>query len=327
MNKSSQNLRVQVIITGIALILFLVKIAAWLMTNSVAILTDALESTVNVIAGFLGIYSLWVASKPRDAGHPYGHGKVEFISAAVEGALIGLAGILIIIEALRNLSKPHEITALDKGMILVGITAAVNFAAGTVCQYYGRKNNSLALIASGKHLKSDVYTTLGILLGLFLLFMTGIKWIDSAVAILFAGIILVTAYRIIRSSLAGIMDEADEELLRSLVTSLEANRKEDWIDLHNLRIIKYGGTLHLDMHLTVPWYFNVHEAHRVVDDISSLVRENFGESVELFIHTDGCLDFSCPLCTKNDCSRRKQEFVKRVPWTMENVVNNSKHRI
>jgi cation diffusion facilitator family transporter len=252
---------------------------------------------------------------------------VEFISAAVEGTLIGLAGILIIIEAVRNLSKPHEITALDKGMILVGVTAVVNFAAGAVCEHYGKKNNSLALIASGKHLKSDVYTTLGILFGLFLLFLTGIKWIDSAVAILFAVIILVTAYRIIRSSMAGIMDEADEELLLSLVASLEANRKEDWIDLHNLRIIKYGGTLHLDMHLTVPWYFNVHEAHRVVDDISELVRGNFGESVELFIHTDGCLDFSCPLCTKKDCSQRKQDFVRRIPWTMENVVNNSKHRI
>lgn len=310
-----------------ALLLFLVKIIAWLMTNSVAILTDALESIVNVLAGFIGIYSLYVAAKPRDADHPYGHGKVEFISAAVEGTLIGVAGILIVYEAIRNLSHPHEIKSLDRGMVLVAITAVMNFAAGSVCIRFGKKNNSLALIASGKHLRSDVYTTLGILCGLALLYWTGISWIDSAVAILFAMIILVTAYRIIRSSVAGIMDEADQELLVSLVEYLDANRKEDWIDMHNLRIIKYGGTLHLDLHLTVPWYLNVHQAHHVVDEISIQVREKYGESVELFIHTDGCLDFSCRLCEKRSCPERKQEFVQRVPWTIENVVNNSKHKI
>jgi cation diffusion facilitator family transporter len=240
LHKPSQNLKVQVIITAVALLLFMVKIIAWLMTNSVAILTDALESIVNVVAGFIGIYSLYVAAKPRDADHPYGHGKVEFISAAIEGTLIGVAGILIIYEAIRNLSYPHEIKSLDRGMVLVAITAAMNFAAGSVCIRFGKKNNSLALIASGKHLRSDVYTTLGILCGLALLYWTGISWIDSAVAILFAIIILVTAYRIIRSSVAGIMDEADQELLVSLVEYLDANRKEDWIDMHNLRIIKYG---------------------------------------------------------------------------------------
>ena len=101
----------------------------------------------------------------------------------------------------------------------------------------------------------------------------------------------------------------------------------NWIDLHNLRIIKYGATLHLDCHLTVPWYFNVHEAHDEIDALSKLVKEKFGESMELFVHSDGCLDFSCAVCQKQDCKERKQSFIRRVEWNMENVVSNKKHSV
>ena len=307
--------------------LFLIKITAWYITNSVAILTDALESIVNVIAGLIGVYSLYVSAKPKDLDHPYGHGKVEFISAAIEGTLITVAGVIIIFEALNNLRHPHNIQKLDYGIYLVAITAVVNYASGIICERTGKKNNSLALMASGKHLKTDTYTTAGIVLGLMLLLFTKINWIDSAVAIFFALIILITGYKIVRSSVAGIMDEADIDLLKNIVVTLNKNRSENWIDLHNLRIIKYGPTLHLDCHLTVPWYFNVHEAHKEIDALSGLVRKNYGESVELFVHSDGCLDFSCAICDKMDCTVRKHVFVKKIPWSMENISTNHKHTI
>lgn len=312
---------------AIAIILFAAKIFAWFITHSVAILTDALESIANVVAGLIGVYSLYVAAKPRDQDHPYGHGKVEFISAAVEGAFIIVAGIMIIYKAGFNLVHPQPIHELDTGIWLISGTALVNFIAGTVCVSIGKKNNSLALIASGKHLRSDMYTTAGIIAGLILLYFTDIIWIDSVVAIVFAFVILFTGYGILRSSIAGIMDEADLDLLKDMVATLSQNRRANWIDLHNLRIIKYGSTLHLDCHLTVPWYFNVHEAHREIDSISSLVKEKYGESMELFVHSDGCLDFSCSICEKHDCAERKNPFQKRVEWTMENVVSNSKHSI
>ena len=327
MTSSTQNLRVQKAIVVISILLFFAKMVAWFLTNSVAILTDALESTVNVVAGLIGLYSLSVSAKPRDMDHPYGHGKAEFISAAVEGTLIMVAGIIIIYEAVSNLLHPATLKKLDWGILLVAATALVNYIAGSYCVKVGRKNSSLALIASGKHLRSDTYTTIGIVAGLILLYYTEVIWIDSAVAIIFAFIIIYTGYRIIRSSLAGIMDQADEQLLKELIVSLNENRNANWIDLHNLRIIKYGAVLHMDCHLTVPWYFNVHQAHDEVDDLSGLVRKKFGESVELFVHSDGCLDFSCPICIKSDCPVRKHALVEKVDWTMENILSNKKHQV
>ncbi len=327
MNTAKQSIRVQKWIAGISIILFIVKIFAWYLTGSVAILTDGLESIVNVVAGLIGLYSLYVSAKPKDVDHPYGHGKVEFISAAVEGTLISIAGFVIIYEAINNLLFPSLIKKLDWGIILIAATAVINYIAGSVCVQTGKKNNSLALIASGKHLISDTYTTVGIVAGLILLYFTKIAWIDSAVALIFAFVIIYTGFMIIRSSIAGIMDKADERLLQELVTTLNQNRSINWIDLHNLRIIKYGPTLHLDCHLTVPWYFNVHEAHKEIDTLSALVKKNYGDTVELFVHSDGCMDFSCSICDKLECHVRQHPFRQKIEWTMANISSNNKHRI
>lgn len=327
MNRATQNFKIQKYIAVISVALFLIKLFAWYLTHSVAILTDALESIVNVVAGFIGLYSLYVSGKPKDQDHPYGHGKVEFLSAAIEGLLIGIAGIFIIREAILNLYEPHSIQKLDYGIYLVGVTAIINLLAGMICVKTGKKNNSLALIASGKHLMADTYTTIGIIIGLVLLFITGISWIDSVVAIIFALVIFYTGYKIVRSSIAGIMDEADMELLKKMVIFLNENRNPNWIDLHNLRIIKYGAMIHLDCHLTVPWYFNVHQAHDEIDRLSGLVKQHFGDSVELFVHSDGCLDFSCALCEKMECEVRKNAFEKKIVWTMENISSNKKHQL
>ncbi len=302
------------------------KLVAWYLTGSVAILTDALESTVNVVAGLIGIYSLYVSAKPKDTDHPYGHGKAEFLSAAIEGTLISVAGIIIVYEAINNLIHPHPIQALDYGIWIVAATAVINYVTGSICISTGKKNNSLALMASGKHLQSDTYSTIGIIAGLVLLYFVKLWWIDSAVAILFAFIIMFTGYKIVRTSVAGIMDEADTTLLEKLVIMLNANRRPNWIDVHNLRIIKYGGTIHLDCHLTVPWYLNVHQAHEEIDALSALVKNEYGESMELFVHSDGCLDFSCTICTKDDCAVRKHPFEQKIEWTMDNIVSNKKHR-
>ena len=307
--------------------MFCIKIIAWYLTRSVSILTDAMESIVNVIASFIGLYSLSVSAKPKDRDHPYGHGKAEFISAAVEGTLIAVAGTIIIFQSVLKLNQPHPISKLDFGIILVSITAIINYIAGYVCVKTGIKNNSMALVSSGKHLKTDTYTTLGIIAGLLLLYFTGFNWIDSAVAILFACIIIFSGYKIVRKSIAGIMDEADMSLLENMVSTLNKNRSPNWMDLHNLRIIKYGPTLHLDCHLTVPWYFNVHEAHKEIDLLSNIVKENYGESVELFVHSDGCLPVSCPICNKMECTVRQQYFVKKIEWTMDNISSNFKHSI
>ncbi len=327
MKTAQQNLQVQKWVAVVSVILMAAKFFAYYLTSSVAILTDALESIVNVAAGLIGLYSLYIAAKPRDADHPYGHGKAEFISAAIEGTMIAVAGAIIMYKAIQHLIYPVVIRKIDSGIILVGITAVINFVMGTFCLRTGKRNNSLALIASGRHLQSDTWSTIGIIAGLGLILITVYQRIDSAVAILFAVYIMYTGYRIMRRSIAGIMDEADIKLLSRMVTVLDANRRENWVDLHNLRVIKYGSVLHVDAHLTVPWYLNVHEAHVEIDALAELIRKEFGESLELFVHSDGCLPFQCHICNKRECPVRQFPFETRVTWTMENVSSNKKHQL
>jgi cation diffusion facilitator family transporter len=323
----TQNVRIQKWVFLIAVLLFAIKLVAYFITRSVAVLTDALESTVNVIAGAIGLYSLFLAAKPKDQNHPYGHGKAEFLSAAVEGTLIILAGLVIIYESVVHLIRPHVIKALDKGLILIALTAVINFIVGVVSVRNGTRNNSLALIASGQHLKTDAWSTLGIMIGLALILLTGYTWLDGIVAILFAFISIYTGYRIMRTSIAGIMDEADKTLLTKMVRILNSNRRDNWIDLHNLRVIKYGGQLHVDCHLTVPWYLNVLEAHNEVDILRELIRKEFGDSLELFVHTDPCLDFSCSICTVPGCEVRQRPFEEKFTWTLENIISDKKHQL
>jgi len=327
MTMSADNYNIQKKVVTISLLLFAIKIIAWIITGSVAIMTDALESIVNVVSGFIGLYSLYLASLPKDRNHPYGHGKVEFLSAATEGVLISVAGLIIIYEAVQQLRNPQAVQQLDYGIILTALAGTVNYAAGLYAVSKGSAHKSPALIASGKHLQSDAYSTLGILAGLTLLYFTGWAWLDSVTALVFAGIIIFTGVRIVSKSVSGIMDEADELLLNEMVDVIQAARRPNWIDLHNLRIIKYGTTLHMDCHLTVPWYFNVKEAHDEIECLEQLVRESFGESVELFVHTDACRDFSCRLCSKSDCAVRLFPFEKKIKWTVENISENKRHQL
>lgn len=325
--ESRSNLKLQRWIAIASSVLLIAKFVAYYLTDSVSVLTDALESIVNVIAGFIGLYSLYVSAKPRDIDHPYGHGKAEFISAAVEGTLVLSAGLIIIYSAAKSFITPAPIRQLDVGIYLIAGTAVVNWLLGFISLRQGRKNNSLALVASGKHLQTDTYSTAAIIAGLVLISLTGYLWIDGAVAIGFGLFIIYTGYKIIRASLAGIMDEADMFLLEKMVNILDKNRRDNWIDLHNLRVIKYGNVLHVDCHLTVPWYLNIHQAHEEIDELGKLIRSNFGESLEFFVHSDGCLYFQCHICKKNDCPVRQHRFKKTVDWTLDNALQNEKHSL
>lgn len=327
MEASRKNIQIQKWVAGLSVFLLAVKLLAWYRTGSVAILGDALETIVNVVAGLFGLYSLILSAKPRDEDHPYGHGKIEYISAGVEGSMIFISGIVIIVESIQSFVSDHAVRELGIGLVLIAVSAVLNFIAGTVCIRYGKKNNSLVLVASGKHLQSDTLTTVGILAGLAIVYFTDIMWIDSAIAILFSLWLLYTGVVIIRGSVAGIMDERDMSLLQGVVETANRNRKDAWIDLHNVRFIKYGRVLHLDGHLTIPWYFNVSEAQAEVEALHDLVRKKFDVPLELFIHVDACAEFSCRICSKHDCQVRQHPFEQRVEWTMENITRDRKHRL
>jgi cation diffusion facilitator family transporter len=327
LNAPEKNIQVQKWVAALSVFLLVVKLYAWHRTGSVAILGDALETIINVVAGFLGLYSLTLSAKPRDEDHPYGHGKIEYISAGIEGTLIFIAGISIIYESIRSLLVDSDITMLGMGLALVSVSAVLNFIAGTVCIRIGKKNRSLALVSSGKHLHSDSLSTVGILVGLFFVLLTGYEWIDSAIAIVFSIWLLYTGVVIVRRSIAGIMDERDQTLLQEVVRTANANRRASWVDLHNVRFIKYGRVLHLDAHLTVPWYFNIREAHEEVEAFHRLMRARFDVPLEFFIHVDACVENSCPICIKSDCPVRRHPFERKIVWTLDNITEDSKHAL
>lgn len=315
-------IRIQRLIAIFSVILFAGKLWAWYLTHSVAILTDALESTVNVITGFIGLYSVSLAARPRDKNHPYGHGKAEYISAAVEGALILIAGLMIIYQVIYVYFHPIPLNRLDAGIIITAITGVLNLLFGVYALKVAKEKHSMTVEAAATHLKSDAYSTFAIVIGLVILHFTGLQWIDQLIALVFGIVIMVTGYKVLRKSLGGIMDEVDEKLLKDVLKVLNKNRSAYWIDLHNMRSIQYGDVLHIDAHLTLPWYFTVEEAGAEVSKLEEMVRNEFQGKVECFIHIDASAKVACAVCNNFACTDRTH--LQRAPsdWTLENVMND-----
>jgi cation diffusion facilitator family transporter len=305
------------------IMLFVIKVIAFYITNSVGILSDALESTVNIITGYITLKSLQFAIKPRDEDHPYGHGKVELITASVEGILIGVAGILIIIEAASRLGKPPEVLKLDWGIILMLITAAANYIMGRYSVRQGQINKSVALISGGKHLISDTYTTVALIGGLFLFYLTGYQWVDSVMAILFGIFILYTGYTVLKSTINGLMDEADAEVLNKLVATISEKRRSTWINIHKLTYLKFGHVSHVDLHLTLPWYFNMNEANAEINIIKDILRNNLPEDeIDISIQSEPCHYNMCDQCNL-ECNYRKSDFKHSRTWTTEQITGKN----
>jgi cation diffusion facilitator family transporter len=325
---STAKIRIMQLTLLFSVALMGIKFLAFYLTNSIAILTDALESIINVLAGGFALFSIYFASMPSDENHPYGHGKIEFISAGFEGALIFIAGISIIARAAYAFFFPPEIKALDMGALLAGTAGLLNYAVGTFLVRRGKKFNSALMIADGKHLISDTISSVGLVVGLLVIFFTHINWLDNVIAILFGTFILFTGFRLVRQSVNSLLDEADHEKLEALIRVLNKNRRDKWIDMHKLRAQKFGPQLHVDCHITLPWYDTLEESHAEVNAVEKLVRGNMEGDVEFFIHSDPCVPpHSCQVCPLAACPVRKADFVKRLDWTLENMLPDAKHSL
>ncbi|MFN4234072.1 MAG: cation diffusion facilitator family transporter [Bacteroidia bacterium] len=327
MERDRKKIKILSVTLFISTALMLIKFAAWIITHSNAILTDALESIVNVFAGAFALYSVNYASKPKDEDHPYGHGKIEFLSVGLEGTLIAIAGVSIIIKSVYNLFYPHEIHSLNLGLYLTLFTGFINLFMGIYLQKKGKELHSVTLVADGKHIISDAYSSAGLIIGIALIWISGINWMDSAVAILFGVFILFTGYKLMRKSLAGVLDETDYLLVDEIIDVLNKNRKEEWIDIHNFRVIKYGSNLHIDCHITLPWYYSLEQSHQVVSEVETILTRESENHVEVFIHADPCLPDSCNICALKNCAQRKHDFVKQITWTKEVILKNQKHSL
>ncbi len=311
------------LIVGICLML--VKFLAYLITGSNAILTDAAESIVNVLASSFAFYSIYLAAQPKDQNHPYGHGKVEFFAVFVEGALIVIAALFIIFKSAYNLYYPQKLHLLLNGAIIIIATTFINGALGLYLISTSKKLKSLTLHAEGKHLLSDTYSSLGLFAGLIIINYTQILWLDSAISAVLGLYILFSGYRLLRKSVGGLMDESDSELVAKVVNALNLNRKNEWIDVHNLKTQRYGNSTHIDCHLTLPYYYDLNKVHEEVTSFDALISKNLGDDTEFFVHADPCLPQCCHYCRMQNCKVRKEEKNTDILWTTENVTQNFKH--
>lgn len=301
------------------------KFYAYYATGSTAVLTDALESIINVVAAAFAYYSVYLASLPRDLNHPYGHGKIEFFASGLEGVLILLASAYIFLHASQHLIETPPLVRLDLGMYISLASAALNGLMGVYLVRIGKSNHSPALLADGKHLKLDAYNGLLIVLALGLTFLTGWIWIDAIASLIFATLMCWQGVRLIRESVAALMDEANPAVFGKVIEWITQHQKPTWIDLHNLRIQQYGGDLHIDCHLTLPRYWDLNRVHDEIHDFEVTMGQVLPTEIEIFVHVDPCLDACCSHCEITDCPIRAHHFSNKIEWTAKNMAMNQKH--
>lgn len=296
------------------------KYQAYRMTGSTAILSDALESIVNVVAAVFALGGIAFAAQPADRNHPYGHGKIEFFSAAFEGGLIAFAAVLIIYEVIRAFLYGVEIRALDTGLAVVAGAGLVNLMLGWYLVRTGRAAHSITLVADGQHVLADFWTSAGIVVGLLLVRFTGIWWLDPLIAAVVALNLMWTGFRLVRHAAGGLLDEEDTPLLSRLLGVLGNYLGQGVIRIHHLRAIRAGRFHHVDAHLVVPEFWSVDRAHELAESLAERVIAELGVEGELVFHTDPCHRAYCAMCDLDDCMVRREPFRARAPLTLEEAV-------
>lgn len=310
---------------GLSIVLLVLKFTAYFLTYSTAILSDAVESIVNVIASGFAFYSIYLAGQPRDQNHPYGHGKIEFLSSGFEGAMILSAGLVILWQSILSFFEPKELANLDVGFGLIGLTALANAFVGAMLIRTGRQTDSSALMADGRHLLTDTASSLAVMLGVALVVLTDMQWIDAAISLILSFAIIYSGFQLARQSVARLMDETDGPTLDRVVTLLNVHKDQNWIDVHNLRVQKYGADLHIDCHLTLPHYWTLNQVHDEVHHFEDTLKDGFQVEVEIFVHTDPCQKECCHYCRVADCPVRMAAFVQDIDWNADNLPLNQKH--
>jgi cation diffusion facilitator family transporter len=304
-----------------SLTLLLAKFGAYYLTDSKAVLSDAIESIINVVTAAFLMLSISVSSKPVDENHPYGHGKIESFSAGLEGGLIIIAAIIILVEAVPVFFAPQPPRNLGAGLYILGGAGIINLIVGTYLLRAGRKYKSDALSADGRHLLTDFYTSAGVIIGLLLYNFTGYAWLDPLVACLVALNIFIPGIKLFTRSFKNLMDEADPELLERIVQGLNTIKKPGWLYPHKLRALRSGRYHHVDLHISLPHYWTLIQVHETEQEITTALLEAIGEEGDIMIHVDPCETPYCPVCEVDDCSARKTPFSSASSWSVKEVIS------
>jgi cation diffusion facilitator family transporter len=270
---------------AVALIVLAAKYAAYLLTGSVALYSDALESVINVATALAAIFAIWIAAFPPDAEHPYGHQKAEYLTAAGVGGLIIFAALAILRESYLGFMAPRPIETSWAGLAASAAATLLNAVWSAALIRIGRRNRSAALVADGKHLLSDVVTSIGVLVGVVLVFMTRIDVLDSIIAALVALHVLWNGWGVIRENASGLIDEAAPAAELALIRKTIASNAGGAIEAHALRTRHAGKATFIEFHLIVPGAMSVADAHAICDDIEQALKNELPDAV-ISIHVE-----------------------------------------
>jgi len=320
--EDDQRLRMRTIWLSVCVSILLLglKFLTYRMTDSSAVLSDALESIINVVAGLFATLSIWMAAKPPDPDHPYGHGKIEYFSAGFEGALIIGAAVGIFYTGLKQVFNPHPLPNLETGMLILFAASAVNLTLGLYLIRVGGTTDSAALTADGKHILTDVYSSAAVVIGLILVYLTGMVRLDGIIACLVGINILITGGKLVGQSFKRLMDASDPELLERIATSLAENRRLDWVDIHQLRAWRAGVMVHIDLHLVLPQDLSLEKAHLEAQLLERQLIDVFNGNASILVHMDPCEPEECPVCKREMCDIRNAASDGNIEWTRELLI-------
>lgn len=315
----SNNTKAGLISLVVSVALLTLKLFAYKLTGSTSVLSDALESIVNVVAAALALWVLHYVTQPADREHPYGHGKMEYFSAAFEGGLIFFAALLVFVEGIKGLLSPRVPRELEMGLLVVGIAAIFNLILGLYLRQIGKKNNSSALKASSAHVLSDVWTTVGVLIGLALVKLSGWLWVDPFVTLLIALQLGWTGANIVRKAAGSLLDEQDEKLMVEFCKTLNKCRTEGLINVHNLRMIQSGSFQHIDAHIVIPEFWDISKGHEETHEFEKKLIQTYPFDGEIAFHIDPCQRKYCRNCDLKDCKIRVKPFENLIISTPESI--------
>lgn len=281
----SATIRIAIASIFVGALVLGIKTLAWWLTGSVALLADALESTVNVATAIAALIAIRIAARPADASHPYGHHKAEFFSAVLEGVMIIVAALLILHEAYAGFLAPRAMDLPVEGLLVNGAATVINTVWAWVLVRRGRAARSPALLADGKHLFTDVITSVGVVLGIVLAIVTGWWLLDPLMAALVAVNILWSGFHLVRQSLSGLMDEAVSEDTLAKVRDIISREAGGAVEAHDLRTRHAGQAIFIDFHLVVPGETTVFDAHEICDRVEAALKEAV-EGAKITIHVE-----------------------------------------
>ena len=280
-----QTIRIGIGSIVVGLVVLALKVLAWWITGSVALMSDALESTVNVATAIAALIAIRIAAKPADQDHPYGHHKAEFFSAVLEGVLIIVAALVILRESYHGMMNPRIMDAPAEGLAINAAAGVLNAVWCWVLITQGRRHQSPALVADGKHLLSDVITSGGVIIGVLLAVTTGYAILDPMLAAFVALNILWSGWKLMSTSLSGLMDESVSQDLMQLIRDTIAERAEGAIEAHDLRTRHAGRATFIDFHLVVDGETSVAAAHQICDRIEAALKAKLTEA-QITIHVE-----------------------------------------